>query len=81
MRKATRNGWKRVCSVILAAAMVITMFPTGAQAAATSSSANADGTFSNPMIYADVPDIDMIRVGNAYYMVSTTMHLSPDVPS
>lgn len=74
-----RNGWKRVCSVILTVALAVTMLPTGAQAA-TSSSANADGTFSNPMIYADVPDIDMIRVGNAYYMVSTTMHLSPGCP-
>lgn len=81
MRKALRNGWKRICSVALAAAMVVTMLPIGAQAAVTSSSANADGTtFDNPVIYADVPDIDMIRVGNAYYMVSTTMHLSPGCP-
>ncbi len=81
MRKALRNGWKRVCSAALAAAMVVTMLPIGAQAAATSSSANADGTtFDNPVIYADVPDIDIIRVGNAYYMVSTTMHLSPGCP-
>ena len=79
MRKALRNGWKRVCSVILAAAMVITMLPVNTQAA-TSSSDNGDGTFSNPVIYADVPDIDIIRVGDAYYMVSTTMHLSPGCP-
>lgn len=37
-------------------------------------------TFSNPFIYSDVPDIDIIRVDGAYYMVSTTMHLSPGVP-
>ncbi len=80
MRKALKNGWKRVCSVILSAAMVITMLPAESQAAVTSSSANDDGTFDNPMIYADVPDIDMIRVGDAYYMVSTTMHLSPGCP-
>lgn len=36
--------------------------------------------FSNPVIYADVPDIDMIRVNDTYYMVSTTMHLSPGCP-
>ena len=40
----------------------------------------AKETFSNPFIYSDVPDIDIIRVGGAYYMVSTTMHLSPGVP-
>ncbi len=79
MRNALRNGWKRVCSMILAAAMVFTMLPVNMQAATTSSS-NGDGTFNNPVIYADVPDIDIIRVENAYYMVSTTMHLSPGCP-
>lgn len=34
----------------------------------------------NPIIYADVPDLSMIRVGDAYYMSSTTMHMSPGVP-
>src|SRR5690349_11689534 len=34
----------------------------------------------NPIIFADVPDMSMIRVGDTYYMSSTTMHLSPGVP-
>ena len=34
----------------------------------------------NPMLWADVPDPDVIRVGSDYYMVSTTMHLMPGVP-
>ncbi|MBN8685647.1 MAG: glycoside hydrolase 43 family protein [Chitinophagales bacterium] len=34
----------------------------------------------NPIMYADVPDMSMIRVGNTYYMSSTTMHMSPGVP-
>ncbi|WP_266365426.1 glycoside hydrolase family 43 protein [Tellurirhabdus rosea] len=34
----------------------------------------------NPIIYADVPDMAMIRVGDTYYMSSTTMHLSPGLP-
>ncbi|MBN2805543.1 MAG: glycoside hydrolase 43 family protein [Prolixibacteraceae bacterium] len=34
----------------------------------------------NPIIYADVPDLSMIRVGDTYYMSSTTMHMSPGVP-
>ncbi len=37
----------------------------------------AGGTFCNPMIFADVPDPDIIRVSDTYYMVSTTMHFSP----
>lgn len=34
----------------------------------------------NPIIYADVPDMSMIRVGHDYFMSSTTMHMSPGVP-
>ncbi len=34
----------------------------------------------NPVIHADVPDLSMIRVGDTYYMSSTTMHMSPGVP-
>lgn len=37
-------------------------------------------TFTNPVIYADVPDVDVIRVGDSFYMVSTTMHFSPGCP-
>ena len=33
----------------------------------------------NPVMYTDIPDISMIRVGNTYYMSSTTMHMSPGV--
>lgn len=35
---------------------------------------------SNPVIFADVPDPSIIRVGDTYYMSSTTMHMSPGVP-
>lgn len=37
-------------------------------------------TFRNPVIWADVPDPDVIRVEDYYYMVSTTMHLMPGGP-
>lgn len=35
---------------------------------------------SNPILWADVPDPDVIRVGDDFYMVSTTMHLMPGCP-
>ncbi len=38
------------------------------------------GQAINPVIHADVPDLSMIRVGDTYYMSSTTMHMSPGVP-
>ncbi|MBO4214853.1 MAG: glycoside hydrolase, partial [Bacteroidaceae bacterium] len=35
------------------------------------------GMMTNPVLFADVPDLDIIRVDDTYYMVSTTMHFSP----
>jgi len=35
---------------------------------------------ANPIVHADVPDVAVVRVGDAYYMSSTTMHLSPGLP-
>lgn len=43
------------------------------------SSDNGDGTFTNPVIFADFPDPDVIRVDSVYYMVSTTMFVFPGV--
>ncbi len=41
---------------------------------------NAMATIKNPMLWADVPDPDVIRVGDTFYLVSTTMHLMPGAP-
>ena len=71
--------WKKVCAAMMAAAMTITMLPVSSMAQ-TSATAVESGKFSNPVIYADVPDMDIIRVNDTYYMVSTTMHLSPGCP-
>lgn len=43
-------------------------------------SQNADRKATNPIIYADVPDPSMLRVGDTYYMSSTTMHMNPGQP-
>ena len=32
---------------------------------------------TNPIIPSDYPDVDVIRVEDTYYMVSTTMHFMP----
>lgn len=42
-------------------------------------------TYHNPILYADVPDMDIIRSKDkegrqVFYMASTTMHLCPGVP-
>lgn len=47
--------------------------------AQTFHSDNGNGTYTNPLIPADFPDPDVIRVGDAYYMVTTTMFVFPGV--
>lgn len=37
-------------------------------------------TITNPVMWADVPDVDVIRVGPVFYMVSTSMHSMPGCP-
>ena len=34
----------------------------------------------NPIIGADMPDPDLLRIGDTYYMVSTTMFYVPGAP-
>ena len=61
---------KRVILGFAALAILILIKPLSAQ----------DKQAHNPIIFADVPDMAMIRVGDVYYMSSTTMHMSPGVP-
>jgi beta-xylosidase len=44
------------------------------------SAQDADAKARNPILWADVPDLSIIRVGDTYYMSSTVMHMSPGVP-
>ena len=36
-----------------------------------------NGRYKNPIVRADFPDPDVVRVGDTFYMVSTTMHHFP----
>ncbi len=67
----------KIRNSILCALMACALFAGQMQA---QSSDNGDGTFSNPMLWSDVPDPDVIRVGDYFYLVSTTMHLMPGAP-
>lgn len=68
---------KRIMIAATAAAMMISSaaYLPQPQAAAAQTT-----TVSNPVIWADVPDVDVIRVGDTYYMISTTMYFSPGAP-
>ena len=72
---------KRLLSVLSSAALAASCFAAagGAIPAVTATALEA-GQVANPVIWADVPDPDIIRVGDTYYMVSTTMFFTPGVP-
>lgn len=38
---------------------------------------NGNGTFTNPLLYDEFSDPDIIRVGDDYYLAGTTMHSVP----
>ena len=37
-------------------------------------------SFTNPIIWADAPDLSIVRKGDTFYLISTTMHLMPGGP-
>lgn len=41
---------------------------------------NGDGTYKNPIIHADYSDPDAIRVGDDYYMISSSFNAVPGLP-
>lgn len=41
---------------------------------------NGDGTYRNPILHADYSDPDAIRVGNDYYMTSSSFEDIPGLP-
>jgi beta-xylosidase len=59
--------------------ILFSLFPLFNLTAQKMHSDNGDGTYTNPVIYSDFPDPDVIRVDSVYYMVSTTMFIFPGV--
>lgn len=41
---------------------------------------NGDGTYKNPIIFADYSDPDVVRVGDEYYLVSSSFNCVPGIP-
>lgn len=72
-----KNCFKKITAAVTAAALMISASPVIPK---VSISADQTSVISNPVIWADVPDVDAIRVGDTYYMVSTTMYFSPGAP-
>lgn len=58
-------------------ALIILLSAACAFASQARQSDNGDGTFTNPPLYADFPDPDIIRVGDDFYFATTTFVNSP----
>ena len=41
---------------------------------------NGDGTYTNPVLYADYSDPDVVRVGDDYYMTASSFNCVPGLP-
>ncbi|WP_228852563.1 glycoside hydrolase family 43 protein [Aegicerativicinus sediminis] len=41
---------------------------------------NGDGTYTNPIIYADYSDPDVVRVGDDFYMTASSFNCAPGLP-
>lgn len=41
---------------------------------------NVDGTYTNPILYSDYSDPDVCRVGDDYYMTSSSFNAAPGLP-
>ncbi len=57
-------------------AAAVAMMATDGPVASRTSQAG----YTNPILYADYSDPDVIRVGRDYYMVASSFHFSPGIP-
>lgn len=66
--------------VFLFFALTVLFIPYSKAQSTVWSPDNGDGTFSNPLMWGDWADPDVIRVGDDFYMVSTSMQYVPGCP-
>src|SRR5262245_16492224 len=70
--------------VLLLAAAIVDAEPVHAEPASRVSKVwvadQGDGTYKNPVLYADYSDPDAIRVGRDYYMTASSFNASPGLP-
>ncbi len=65
----------KVCNILYKVVLLTAML-----AWCVGSTASKRTDYVNPLTYTDIPDNDVIRVGNDFYMVSTTMYFCPGAP-
>ena len=76
--------WNRGLLTLRAALLMVALFTGGraghAEAAAPWVSDQGDGTYRNPVLFADYSDPDVVRVGGDYYLVASSFNCVPGLP-
>lgn len=71
--------WKIMKNCFVTIAFLVSAV-LGGSAQTVFSSDNGDGTYTNPIIRGDYPDTDIIRVGDDFYMISSSFACMPGIP-
>jgi beta-xylosidase len=66
----------RIGAVVLLV-LVVSGWCIGADAETGSWGDQGDGTYKNPILNGDYPDVDIEQVGDTYYMITSTNHYAP----
>jgi beta-xylosidase len=75
-----RHQYPTFCSILSATSWIVAFCAVSIVHADSRDVASCSENAKNPIIWADVPDLSMIRVEDTYYMASTTMHMNPGLP-
>jgi beta-xylosidase len=74
-----RRHVPRLASTLVCAALAATFMVPG-ELATTAEPAPTAAQITNPVLWEDLADIDIFRVGNTFYYSASTMHYSPGAP-
>ena len=73
------SKYQRSACAAVAAMGSLLLAMMGSHRAVAWTSDNGNGTFTNPVLYGDYPDPDIIRVGSDFYLATTTFANVPGI--
>lgn len=74
------NRFYSLCLILTVVVSLNTEAQTSNSLSKSWVSDNGDGTYTNPVLYADYSDPDAIRVGDDYYLVASSFNCIPGLP-
>ena len=80
MKRATVSAFSLLLGLSSLCQLGFATESSGLQNRAAWSPDKGDGTYKNPIIFADYSDPDVIRVGDGFYLVASSFNASPGLP-